>query len=168
MLTESISSCFRVDINVVKSWINFYNTALTSLIFRKPKKKGTTPLNSLNVMYCFSKRQHAYVRLSCDWILDQFAWAGLSKWSIPASLSSGRQMRKNDKGQNAIDIPDFLCPKHHHINSCEESATPDWLNNSPSLCCTVTHCVTIAWFPHIYWLISRLTWTVGPQLTFSL
>lgn len=61
---------------------------------------------------------------------------------------------KNDKGQNAVNISDFLRPKHFHINSCEEPPIPVWLNNSLSLYCTVTHCVAIAWSPHISWLIS--------------
>lgn len=60
------------------------------------------------------------------------------------------------KGQNAINISDFLRPKHFHINSWEP-----WLNNSLSLYCTVTHCLTIAWSPHISWLISLWLWLYG-------
>lgn len=44
---------------------------------------------------------------------------------------------------------------HSHINSREELPVSVWLNNSPSLYCTVSHCATIACSPHISWLISQ-------------
>lgn len=40
-------------------------------------------------------------------------------------------MGENDKGKNAIDISDFLRPKHYHINSCEESTNPSLTRQFP-------------------------------------
>lgn len=93
-------------------------------------------------------------------------WKGFNEWSIPLIMWQADKEKetngKNDKGQNAIHISDFLHLKHFHINSCEEPP-----NNSLSLYRTVTHCATIARSPHISWLISLLTQALWPQLTFS-
>lgn len=81
---------------------------------------------------------------------------GLINSSEPLTDEQKMTNEKNDKGQNAINIFDFLqCPTHLHINSCEEPPMSVWLNNSLSLYCTVSHCATIACSPHISWLISQ-------------
>lgn len=58
----------------------------------------------------------------------------------------------NDKGQYALDISDFLRPKHYHINNCEESTNPSltkqftvFVCHSHSLYCSslvATHLLT--------------------------
>ena len=73
-------------------------------------------------------------------------------------------MGKNDI--SAINIPDFMHQECCHISSCEESPTPVWLNNSLSLYCTVTHCVTYSLDPSH--LLTYISTEFGCMATYDL